>query len=66
MKKFEYKILDVPTKGWFGGRVDYAALQIKLNESGAEGWEVVSATGTNMYEGGSRAVIIILKREINR
>jgi Domain of unknown function (DUF4177) len=65
MKKFEYKILDVPTKGWFGGRVDYEALQEKLNENGALGWEVASATGTNMYEGGSRAVIIILKREKN-
>ncbi len=64
MKKFEYRVLDVPTGGWFGGKVNLKELAIKLNEVGQDGWEVVNATDTNMWEGASRGVIIILKREI--
>jgi len=64
MKKFEYNVLDVPTTGWFGGKVNFKELSIKLNELGREGWEVISTTDTNMWEGASRGVIIILKREI--
>lgn len=64
MNKFEYTILDVPSKGFFGGKIDHAALTEKLNELGRKGWEVVSMNDTNMYQGGSRAIIIILKREL--
>ena len=64
MKKFEYNILDVPTRGWFGGRVDFEELLMKLNELGREGWEVTTGTDTNMWRGGSRGLIIILKRQI--
>jgi hypothetical protein len=63
MKKFEYKVLDVVAKGFFGGKVDFVALSDKLNELGEEGWEVVAMEDTNMYEGASRSIIIILKRE---
>ncbi len=64
MKKFEYKVLDVPTKGWFGGKVDYQELANSLNSAGKEGWEVVSMANTNMYNNASRSVIIVLKREL--
>lgn len=64
MKKFEYDVLDVPTEGWFGGKVDFEELSTKLNELGKQGWEVVSTTDTNMWRGASRGLIIILKREI--
>ncbi len=64
MTQFEYTVLDVPTKGFFGGKVDFAALTAKLNEMGRKGWEVVSMNDTNLYQGGSRTLIIILKREI--
>jgi hypothetical protein len=43
MHKFEYKVLDIPAaKGWWssGGKVDFQALNNKLNELGREGWEV--------------------------
>lgn len=65
MEQFEYKILDVPSKGWWGGKIDINTLLDKLNELGAQGWEVISSTGTNMYEGGTKGLIIILKRKIN-
>ncbi|MEO7308916.1 MAG: DUF4177 domain-containing protein [Chitinophagaceae bacterium] len=64
MRKFEYNVLDIPTKGWFGGKIDFHELSTKLNALGREGWEVISTTDTNMWEGASRGVVIILKREI--
>jgi len=64
MKKFEYKILDIPAKGFFGGRIDHQELTNKLNELGSEGWEVASLGNTNMYSNASRGIIVILKREI--
>ena len=64
MKKFEYTVLDIPTKGFFGGKIDHAALATKLNELGRKGWEIATMNDTNLHQGGSRALIIILKREI--
>jgi len=64
MKKFEYKVLDVPSKGFFGGKVDYQELSHKLNELGREGWEAVTIGTTNMYSNATRCIIVILKREI--
>jgi hypothetical protein len=63
MKKYEYKVLDVVAKGFFGGKVDFLALNEKLDELGEEGWEVVAMEDTNMYEGASRSIVVILKRE---
>lgn len=65
MKKFEYTVLDVPSKGFWGGKIDYNSLTSKLNELGKKGWEVASSNDTTSYRGASRAVIIILKREIS-
>ena len=65
MKKFEYKILDVKATGFWGGKVDVNALIIKLNELGREGWEVANSVDTNLHHGASRALLVILKREIN-
>jgi hypothetical protein len=67
MNKFEYKVLDVPSKGmWFGGKIDHQELSDKLNELGKQGWEVVSMSNTNMYNNASRGLIIILKRSTTR
>jgi len=63
MKKFEYKVLDVIAKGLFAGKIDFEALNEKLDELGEEGWEVVAMEDTNMYEGASRSMVVILKRE---
>jgi hypothetical protein len=63
MKKYEYKVLDIPVKGFFGGKVDFKAVSKQLNDLGEEGWEVVTMQDINMYEGGSRKIVIILKRE---
>ena len=63
MKKFEYTVLDVPAKGFWGYKVDYQALTAKLNELGSKGWEVAAMNAMNTSQGASHGVII-LKREI--
>jgi hypothetical protein len=65
MKKFEYRILDVKAGGFWGGRVDEQALTNKLNELGREGWELVSTVDTEIYGGGSRGLLLMLKRELD-
>jgi hypothetical protein len=45
-----------------GGKIDGQKLNNRLNELGAEGWELVSVFDTNMLEGKTRDVIAILKR----
>ncbi|AQG78141.1 DUF4177 domain-containing protein [Spirosoma montaniterrae] len=64
MKRFEYRIIDITAKGWLGGKVDAQDLTDKLNEMGREGWEVVSVVDTEVYGGGSRGLLVTLKREI--
>jgi hypothetical protein len=50
-------------KVFFGGKVDFEALNEKLDELGEEGWEVAAMEDTNIYEGASRSIVVILKRE---
>lgn len=64
MRKFEYTVLDVPTKGFLNTNIDRETLTETLNELGKKGWEVVSLTDTEMYQGTKRMLIVILKREI--
>ncbi|HZH94875.1 MAG TPA: DUF4177 domain-containing protein [Flavisolibacter sp.] len=64
MNKFEYTVLEVPLKGFWGSKVDYAALTSKLNDLGKKGWEAISGINTTLHQGASGAVIIILKREL--
>ena len=65
MNKFEYKVLDVPTKfSWSGGKINAQELADKLNDLGRQGWEVVNTIDTNLHQGASRGLIIILKRSL--
>ncbi len=64
MKKFEYKVLDIPTTGWLGLKVDYNLLTEQLNTAGKQGWEVVSFYNPYMQNNSPRRTIIILKKEI--
>jgi len=64
MKKYEYTVLEVPSKGFFGMKIDYKALAAKLNELGKQGWELGKATDATWHQSASRTVIIILKREL--
>ena len=56
---WEYKTIKGKTEGWLGGRLDASDLEERLNQAGAEGWELVST----VY-GHSGAIALILKRPI--
>ena len=64
MKQFEYTLVEVPHKGFWGYAVDHEALTITLNEMGKKGWEV--AVINDMYKSnGTAKAVIILKRELS-
>ncbi len=64
MQKLEYTTLEVPTKGFWGYKIDHEALTAQLNELGWKGWEVVTLSNTNLHQGSSKGMLIILKREL--
>jgi hypothetical protein len=61
--KWEYMTVLADARGGFlGGKFDAQALTDRLNALGAEGWELVTAVDTNMYEGRTRDLVLLLKR----
>jgi Domain of unknown function (DUF4177) len=61
--KWEYMtVMFMATGFWLGGKLDGEAFNKKLNELGAEGWELVSVFDTNMLHGQTRDVVAIFKR----
>lgn len=64
MKRFEYHIFKLEAGGWFSsGKVDTTIMDQRINEFGAEGWELVSSLATSAVQGETRDVIMIFKRE---
>jgi hypothetical protein len=58
MRKFEYKIVDIPFNAWSGKvKID---IEATLNQLGSQGWELVLKQ--QLYEGGTNS--LIFKREI--
>ena len=58
MKKFEYKVLDIPINAWNGKlKID---IEATLNQLGLGGWELVLQH--QIYEGSKPS--LIFKREI--
>ena len=64
MKKYEYKFLQVPTKGLMGSNVDVEKLIEELNVLGQNGWEAVCSFDENQMQQADKYTIIIVKREI--
>jgi hypothetical protein len=62
MPRWEYMTLMMNAGGFLGGTLDGDALTERLNELGAQGWELVSTFDTNMEQGRTRQVVAILKR----
>lgn len=61
-QRWEYHVISLGTQGIFGPNVDIQSLYERLNELGAEGWEVVSATPITAGQGHSQEVLFVLKR----
>ncbi len=59
---WQYTTISMEAYGWRGGKIDSDQLTSRLNQLGAEGWELVSIFDTNMSEGRTRDVFAVLKR----
>lgn len=59
---WQYTTISMEAYGWMGGKIDGDQLTNRLNELGAQGWELVSIFDTNMSEGRTRDVFAVLKR----
>jgi hypothetical protein len=62
MQRWAYATAMFETGGIFGGKLDGDVFQGKLNEYGAQGWELVSVFDTNRSEGSTRYVVAVFKR----
>jgi hypothetical protein len=63
--QWEYKTLKIATESGFftGTDFDSEQLQAELNRHGAEGWEVVSIFDIDKLKGGSKFVVVVMKRQ---
>lgn len=64
MKKYEYRTKLIDAKGMWGGKVSVSDFNQMLNESGQDGWELVSMTDSNQGGGSTRWIICVFKREL--
>ena len=63
MTKWEYKVIEFDARGAMGGLIDQEKMELKLNELGKDGWELVTSYSTNQGYGSSRKLVYTLKRE---
>ena len=63
MTKWEYKVIEFDSRGAMGGLIDQEKMELKLNELGKDGWELITAYSTNQGYGSSRKLVYTLKRE---
>ncbi len=62
---WEYKTFkSSANRGFLGGKTDDAEIADRLNELGAQGWELVTSFVTHIVYGSSREVNFIFKRKI--
>jgi hypothetical protein len=65
MTKFEYSTLVFEVMKLLGGaKLDHEALHKKLNEYGAEGWELVNVFSLSRIEGTTHEITAVFKRAI--
>jgi len=60
--QWEYKTVQFNRRSFISGRVDPVYVNVKLNELGREGWELVNVE--NMSGWGMPAVLAVFKRRI--
>jgi hypothetical protein len=63
MTRWEYKTIKFVAGGWWaGGKIDERSLELKLNQLGRDGWELVSVVVASKQTGASRDIVAIFKR----
>lgn len=64
MEQYEYKTLFTDAKGALGGKVNQTEMEIRLNDLGRQGWELVSTVPSAQSYGSTRWLISIFKRKL--
>lgn len=59
--RWEYQTLKMKPSFW-AGKVDGDELRDRLNELGAQGWELVAVLDTNMAQGSTQEIHFLFKR----
>lgn len=65
MQKWKHKMIKVPTKGLFGGKVDEERISTLLDRMGAEGYELVSTADTTQSYGSSKYLLLFFKKQVS-
>ena len=63
MTRWEYKTIQIKTKGWFTTSIDDDAIDPQLNALGREGWELVKVA-TILTNGWTVGCVFVLKRPL--
>jgi hypothetical protein len=59
---WEYKVVDLETKGFFVVDFDAKKAEAELNELGDQGWELVTVATTSSHTGRSLSNVLVFKR----
>lgn len=65
MKRWEYLLYKTKPDGWLHDSVHEDSIEQVLNNLGEQGWEVTSTLETNVGEGRTKDIVILLKRPIS-
>ena len=64
--KFEYSTVVFDTTSFFvGSAMDHDAFNQKLNDYGAQGWELVNALALDRMRGSTYEVVAVFKRVVS-
>ena len=64
MDRWEYATFKILASGVFtSGELDTKSFNGYLNQYGEQGWELVNAFDTNSGNGGTKYVVVIMKRK---
>ena len=60
--QWEYKTVKLKLGGFLGGKIDQNQLDAILEQSGREGWELVTVFATALYQGRTQDAAMVFKR----
>jgi hypothetical protein len=63
MKKYEYKVINATTIGFWKPKLETNVVTEEMNKMGQDGWELVSVMDTSVGYGQTNEILLFFKRE---